>query len=67
MEGAVMFLAWRIRRLQAKVDIQREHLVRVERIAMQYGQSYYTDLMLKEPLKWLQLNSKLMWLKEKEQ
>jgi len=57
-----MFLAWRIRRLQAKVDIQREHLIKVEKVAMQYGQSYYTDLMLKEHLKWLQLNSKLMRL-----
>jgi len=59
------FREWRIRRLQAKVDVQSAHVARLEKAAREYGQSYYMDIFLKEHLKWLQLNSKLKWLEEK--
>ena len=60
----MIFLKLRIRKLQEKVDIQRLYVDKLEKTAQEYGQSYYTDRLLEEYRKWLEMNSKLMWMKE---
>jgi len=59
----MMFLKYRIRRAQEKADIQKAYVTKLEIIADDYGYSYYTDQLLQEHRRWLELNSKLMWLK----
>lgn len=63
---SVRFLEWRIRRLQAKVDVQSAHVAALERAAKAYQTNHYMDRFLEAHRKWLELNSELKWLKEKK-
>jgi hypothetical protein len=60
-----MFLKYRIERLKKKIYIQKAAVEKIEVVEKQYGSSYYTDLILKEHRKWLELNSKLHFLMRK--
>ncbi len=60
-----MFLEYRIRRLKIKVDTQKELVNKLELAEKQYEESYYTDKFHEAHCKWLEMNSKLKWLKDK--
>jgi hypothetical protein len=61
-----MFLDYRIRRLQIKVDVQKALTDKLEITEKEYGRAYYTDKFHKAHCQWLELNSKLQWLKDKK-
>lgn len=61
-----MFIAYRIRKLSTKVEVQKA-LVDLLKIAdKEYGRSYYTDQFHKAHCKYVELNSQLKWLKDKQ-
>ena len=60
--GGVMLLKYRIKKLKKKTDIQKGLVDKLEIVEKEHGSSYYTDRMLEEHCKWLELNSKLHFL-----
>lgn len=57
-----MFLKYRIEKLSLKVDVQKAYVDKIEIAAKEYCNSYYTDKLHREHLKYLNLNSRLHWL-----
>lgn len=62
-----MFLDYRIRKLQIKVDVQKALTDKLAIAEKEYGKTYYTDKFHKAHCKWVELNSELKWLKDKQE
>jgi hypothetical protein len=60
-----MFLKYRIRKLQIKVDGQKAETERLEVAERDYGVSYYTNKLIESHRAYVELNSHLEFLKGK--
>jgi hypothetical protein len=60
-----VFLNYRIRKLQVKVDCQKAATEILTIVEKQYGSSYYTDKLIESHRKYIELNSQLEFLKGK--
>jgi hypothetical protein len=58
-----VFLNYRIRKLQVKVDCQKYNTEGLERAEKLYCDSYYTDKLIESHRKYVELNSHLEFLK----
>jgi hypothetical protein len=61
-----MFLSYRIRKLKIKVEVQKALVDNLQIAEKQYASSYYTDMFHKAVCKYVELNSKLKYLKGKQ-
>jgi hypothetical protein len=60
-----MFLKYRIRKLQIKVDCQKAETERLEVAEKEYRVSYYTNKLIASHRAYVELNSHLEFLKGK--
>jgi hypothetical protein len=58
-----VFLNYRIRKLQVKVDCQKAVTEILTKVEKEYGSSYYTDKLIRSHHKYIELNSHLEFLK----
>ena len=61
-----IFINYRIKRLQIKVDGQKARTEKLTIAAGFYKNSYYTDQLIDSHCKLVELSSELKWLKDKK-